>query len=91
MDPRILILDDATASVDAETEHLIQLAFQNLVRGRTTFVIAHRLSTVRNADQIIVMDKGRIQAMGTHETLLTSSRLYVEIYNRQLKRQETTA
>ncbi|HOD44990.1 MAG TPA: ABC transporter ATP-binding protein, partial [Anaerolineaceae bacterium] len=91
MDPRILILDDATASVDAETEHLIQLAFQNLVRGRTTFVIAHRLSTVRNADQIIVMDKGRIQAMGTHETLLNSSRLYVEIYNRQLKRQETTA
>ena len=91
MDPRILILDDATASVDAETEHLIQLAFQNLVRGRTTFVIAHRLSTVRNADQIIVMDKGRIQAMGTHETLLNSSRLYVEIYNRQLKRQEKTA
>ena len=87
MNPKILILDDATASVDAETEHLIQLAFQNLIKGRTTFVIAHRLSTVRNADQIIVMEKGRINAMGTHETLMGSSRLYTEIYNRQLRRQ----
>lgn len=88
LDPKILILDDATASVDAETEHLIQLAFQNLIRGRTTFVIAHRLSTVRKADLILVMDKGRISASGTHETLLHSSRLYSEIYNRQLVRKE---
>ncbi|HWR67028.1 MAG TPA: ABC transporter ATP-binding protein [Bellilinea sp.] len=88
LDPKILILDDATASVDAETEHLIQSAFQNLIRGRTTFVIAHRLSTVRNADVIMVMEKGRISASGTHETLLTSSRLYSEIYNRQLTRKE---
>ncbi|MHB0987229.1 MAG: ABC transporter ATP-binding protein [Bellilinea sp.] len=88
LDPKILILDDATASVDAETEHLIQLAFQNLIRGRTTFVIAHRLSTVRNADLILVMEKGRISASGTHETLLVSSRLYSEIYNRQLVRKE---
>jgi ATP-binding cassette subfamily B multidrug efflux pump len=88
LDPKILILDDATASVDAETEHLIQVAFQNLIRGRTTFVIAHRLSTVRNADVIMVMEKGRISASGTHETLLTSSRLYSEIYNRQLTRKE---
>jgi len=88
LDPKILILDDATASVDAETEHLIQLAFQNLIRGRTTFVIAHRLSTVRNADVIMVMEKGRISASGTHETLMNSSHLYSEIYNRQLMRKE---
>lgn len=88
LNPKILILDDATASVDAETEHLIQLAFQNLIKGRTTFVIAHRLSTVRNADKIIVMEKGRISAAGTHDTLLKTSRLYSEIYNRQLMRQE---
>lgn len=88
LNPRILILDDATASVDAETEHLIQLAFRNLIKGRTTFVIAHRLSTVRNADKIIVMEKGRINTIGTHDTLLNTSRLYSEIYNRQLMRQE---
>jgi len=74
--------------VDAETEHLIQLAFQNLIKGRTTFVIAHRLSTVRNADKIVVMEKGRISSIGTHESLLQTSRLYSEIYNRQLVRQE---
>lgn len=91
LDPKILILDDATASVDAETEHLIQLAFRNLIKGRTTFVIAHRLSTVRNANKIIVMEKGRINAVGTHEDLLNSSRLYSDIYNRQLLRQETRA
>lgn len=91
MDPKILILDDATASVDAETEHLIQQAFQNLIRGRTTFVIAHRLSTVRSADLIMVMEKGRISASGTHETLLNSSRLYTEIYTRQLMRKESLA
>ncbi len=88
LNPKILILDDATASVDAETEHLIQLAFQNLIKGRTTFVIAHRLSTVRNADKIVVMEKGRISSIGTHESLLQTSRLYTEIYNRQLMRQE---
>ncbi|MDO9088221.1 MAG: ABC transporter ATP-binding protein [Anaerolineaceae bacterium] len=88
MNPRILILDDATSSVDTETEHLIQVAFENLVKGRTTFVIAHRLSTVRNADLILVLDHGRIVARGTHESLLTTSKQYIEIYNRQLKQQE---
>jgi len=88
MNPRILILDDATASVDTETEHLIQKAFENLIRGRTTFVIAHRLSTVRNADLILVLDHGQIVARGTHESLLKTSRQYLEIYNRQLKHQE---
>ncbi len=70
MNPRILILDDATASVDTETEHLIQQAFERLIQGRTTFVIAHRLSTVRNADLILVLDAGRISAQGTHENSL---------------------
>jgi ATP-binding cassette subfamily B protein len=89
LNPRILLLDDATASVDTETEHLIQMAFARLVQGRTTFVIAHRLSTVRNADQILVLDAGRIAAQGTHDTLLSTSHLYRTIYNQQLKKQES--
>jgi ATP-binding cassette subfamily B protein len=91
MNPRLLILDDATASVDTETEHLIQIAFENLIKGRTTFVIAHRLSTVRNADLILVLDHGRIVARGTHDSLLKTSRQYLEIYKRQLKHQEVAA
>jgi ABC-type multidrug transport system fused ATPase/permease subunit len=87
-DPRILILDDATASVDTETERLIQLALERLMRGRTSFVIAQRLSTVRMADLILVLDKGRIAARGTHEELLRTSGLYAEIYQRQLRPQE---
>ncbi|HPC05745.1 MAG TPA: ABC transporter ATP-binding protein [Anaerolineaceae bacterium] len=89
LDPRILILDDATSSVDTETEHLIQEAFSRLVQGRTTFVIAHRLSTVKNADLILVLDAGRITASGTHASLLETSHLYRAIYNQQLKKQES--
>jgi ATP-binding cassette subfamily B multidrug efflux pump len=88
MNPCLLILDDATASVDTETEHQIQIAYERLMRGRTTFVIAHRLSTVRRADLILVLEGGRIAASGTHESLLHTSRLYAEIYHRQLKQQE---
>ena len=88
LNPRILILDDATSSVDTETEYLIQQAFNELIRGRTTFVIAHRLSTVHNADVILVLDSGRIAAQGTHETLLKTSHIYRTIYNQQLKKQE---
>ncbi len=84
-DPRILILDDAMASVDSETEHLIQKALERLMEGRTTFVIAQRLSTVRRADCILLLDKGRIAARGTHEELLCTSGLYAEIYRRQLQ------
>lgn len=84
-DPRILLLDDATSSVDTETEQLIQLALERLMHGRTSFIIAQRLSTVRMADMVLVLEKGRIAAQGTHEELLHSSGLYTEIYNRQLR------
>jgi len=88
-DPRLLILDDATSSVDTETERLIQLALERLMLGRTSFVIAQRLSTVRTADLILVLDKGRIAAQGSHAELLRTSGLYAEIYHRQLRPQAT--
>jgi ABC-type multidrug transport system fused ATPase/permease subunit len=84
-DPRILILDDATSSVDTETEHLIQLALERVMHGRTTFVIAHRLSTVQRADLILLLDKGRVVARGKHDELLKTSALYNNIYHQQLK------
>jgi ABC-type multidrug transport system fused ATPase/permease subunit len=87
-DPPVLILDDATSSVDTETERQIQLALERLMRGRTSFVIAQRLSTVRMADLILVLERGRIAASGTHEQLLRTSGLYAEIYHRQLRPQE---
>jgi ABC-type multidrug transport system fused ATPase/permease subunit len=89
-DPRILILDDATSSVDTETEQMIQQALAHLMRGRTAFIIAHRLSTVRAADLILVLDRGRIAAQGTHKELLRTSGLYADIYYRQLRPQEVT-
>ncbi len=84
-DPRILILDDATSSVDSETEHRIQQALEKVMSGRTTFVIAHRLSTVQRADLILVLEKGRIAARGRHEELLKTSALYASICQQQLK------
>jgi len=88
LQPRILILDDSTSSVDTETEQMIQQALDDLMSGRTTFVIAHRLSTVRRADLILVMDHGRIVQRGTHSKLLTQGGLYREIYELQLRDQE---
>ena len=87
-DPRILILDDATSSVDTQTEHLIQLALSNLMKGRTSVVIAQRLSTVRLADQILMLEKGRIEAAGRHEELFERSALYRKIYEEQLEKIE---
>jgi ATP-binding cassette subfamily B protein len=84
MDPRILILDDSTSSVDAVTEYEIQQALTQLMAGRTSFVIAQRISTVRDADQIIVLDRGRIAAHGRHEELMENSAIYAEIYSSQL-------
>ncbi len=88
MDPRILIMDDSTSSVDSQTEHLIQEALSRLMQGRTTFVIAQRLSTIRQADLILVMDRGRIVQRGTHTDLLAQEGLYREIYDLQLRDQE---
>jgi subfamily B ATP-binding cassette protein MsbA len=82
-DPRILILDEATSDVDTETERLIQEALERVMTGRTTFVIAHRLSTVRRADQIVVLDHGRIVEQGTHEALLARGGRYRELYEIQ--------
>lgn len=84
LDPRILILDDSTSSVDVATEVQIQQALDRLMSGRTSFVIAQRISTVVNADQILVLDKGRIVARGQHADLMETSELYAEIYRSQL-------
>ena len=82
-DPRILILDEATSSLDSESEALIQEGLRYLMRGRTTFVIAHRLSTVRRADQILVVEAGRIVERGTHESLYAAGGRYYELYTKQ--------
>lgn len=84
LNPRLLILDDSTSSVDLMTEYRIQKALDNLMAGRTSFVIAQRISTVLNASQILVLDKGRIVAQGRHEELMEQSALYAEIYHSQL-------
>jgi len=81
--PNMLILDEATSSIDTRTELEIQAAFNNLMKGRTSFVVAHRLSTIRNADQIIVMNAGRIIEQGNHDTLMAPNGFYSKLYNSQ--------
>ena len=84
LNPRILILDDSTSSVDLNTEAQLQNALEILMQGRTSFVIAQRISTVMNADKIIVLDKGEIVAEGKHSDLMEDSPIYAEIYNSQI-------
>ncbi|HEY1296144.1 MAG TPA: ATP-binding cassette domain-containing protein, partial [Chloroflexota bacterium] len=84
MDPKILILDEFTSAVDAATERLIRAALVDLMHGRTTFVIAHRLSTVRAADTILVLKAGKLVDQGTHEELLETSTVYRDIHASQL-------
>ena len=85
-DPKILILDEATSSVDTRTEILIQKAMDKLMEGRTSFIIAHRLSTIKNADLILVMDSGDIVEQGTHEELLKKNGFYAKLYNSQFEK-----
>jgi subfamily B ATP-binding cassette protein MsbA len=80
----ILILDEATSQVDAESEHLIQQAIESLMHERTTFVIAHRFSTILSADTIVVMDRGEIVGQGKHNELLETCEVYQQLYERQL-------
>jgi ATP-binding cassette subfamily B protein len=88
LNPRILVLDDSTSSVDMETEYLIQQALEAVMRGRTTFVVASRLRTIKNADQILVLERGRIVERGTHATLVKQGGPYTRLYDLQLREQE---
>jgi len=83
--PRILILDEATAAIDVETERLVQEALERLVVGRTTFAIAHRLSTLRRADRLLVLDRGKLVEMGTHTELLRRRGVYHRLFTTQRK------
>ena len=89
LDPALLILDDSTSAVDAETEYQIQQALQRLMANRTSFIIAQRISTVRNASKILLIDQGKLVAQGTHEELMESSGLYCELLESQMLNDET--
>ena len=82
-DPPILILDEATSSIDTRTELLVQSAFDQMMKDRTSFVVAHRLSTIEQADQILVMNQGQIVEQGTHRELLNYNGFYAQLYNSQ--------
>jgi ATP-binding cassette subfamily B protein len=82
-DPKILLLDEATSALDAESEHLVQEALERLMKGRTVMVIAHRLSTVKNADLVVVIDRGRVVESGSHSALIEADGLYRRLVERQ--------
>ena len=84
--PPMLILDEAPSSIDTKTEMKIQNAFAKMTKGKTSFIVAHRLSTIKNADTILVMDKGRIIEIGNHDQLLAKNGFYAELYNSQFKK-----
>ena len=84
--PPMLILDEATSSIDTRTELQIQSAFAKMTKGKTNFIVAHRLSTIKNADTILVMDKGKIIEIGNHEELLEKGGFYFNLYNSQFKK-----
>ena len=87
-DPAIFVLDEATSSIDTETEQRIQAAADKLLRGRTSFIIAHRLSTVRNADRILVIDGGKVLEQGSHQELMAKKGRYWELYQNQFRREK---
>ena len=89
--PAILILDEATSSIDTESELLIQHAIDTLIKGRTSIIIAHRLSTIRKANKIIVLDKGEIKEMGTHDELIQHGGLYHQLYEMQFEKKHAAA
>ena len=89
--PRILVLDEATSSVDPETEHLLREGMRRLIENRTSLVIAHRLSTIQNASKIVVMHKGRVREVGTHQELLDQRGIYFKLYQLQYKDQDVPA
>ena len=88
-DPRIFVLDEATSSIDTETEQLIQNAIQTVLTGRTSFIVAHRLSTIRSADKILVIRGGRITEAGTHDELLALGGYYYSLYTHQYRAEAT--